>query len=64
MGKKKSFIDKKSATVFSVVHRSQRDTGGGDDASPFVLLAHDRKPPPRARAAGARAVSAGAPSTT
>jgi hypothetical protein len=50
MGKKKSFIDKKSSQTFSVVHRSQRDAGG-EDASPFVLIPHERKHPP---ASGAR----------
>jgi protein LTV1 len=39
MGKKKRFIDKKTAETFHVVHRSQRDPNIDDPASSkFVLV--------------------------
>eukprot|EP00985_Skeletonema_marinoi_P027928 scaffold23553_cov84-Skeletonema_marinoi.AAC.1 len=41
MGKKKSFIDKKTANVYHVVRRSQRDVGTeatADTLSDFVLM--------------------------
>ena len=31
MGKKKPFIDKKNSSTYHILHRSQRDVGGGDD---------------------------------
>eukprot|EP00656_Telonema_subtile_P005700 TRINITY_DN12602_c0_g1_i1.p1 TRINITY_DN12602_c0_g1~~TRINITY_DN12602_c0_g1_i1.p1 ORF type:complete len:485 (+),score=184.58 TRINITY_DN12602_c0_g1_i1:226-1680(+) len=38
MGKKKKFIDKKTALNFEVVHRDQRDPLTADDSAPQMLL--------------------------
>ena len=65
MGKKKPFLDKKTASVFHVVHRSQRDVGTeatADTLSEFVLMpspdnaqrerARERQPRKHAAAGG------------